>query len=97
MHMDCEGVNGVEGKSKQALKRARAKARKAAAAAMAGENVDANSSPMLSRSQSGASSDASQPLFAHASPHHEVRQLVRLFTMTCSVGTLTIRASAKCT
>ena len=62
----------MEGKSKQALKRARAKARKAAVAAAIGSS---NGSPMLSRSQSGASSDSSQPYIARAAPAHEVRSL----------------------
>ncbi len=67
----CEGTtNGVEGKSKQALKRARAKARKAATA-----EGSVNGSPMLSRSQSGASSDSSQPFVARAPPLQEVSSL----------------------
>lgn len=64
-----EGTNGVDVKSKQAQKRARAKARKAA---KAGENEDTNGYPMLSRSQSNASSDASQPFIPRSSPIREV-------------------------
>ncbi|BDA47764.1 DnaJ homolog subfamily C member 7 [Coccomyxa sp. Obi] len=62
------GTNGLDVKSKQAQKRARAKARKAA---KAGENEDTNGSPMLSRSQSNASSDASQPFIPRSSPVRE--------------------------
>ena len=64
----------MEGKSKQALKRARAKARKAAVAAEAGVN-GSNGSPMLSRSHSSASSDSSQPFIARAAPAYEVHSL----------------------
>lgn len=59
-------------KSKQAQKRARAKARKAA---KVGENEDTNGSPMLGRSHSNASSDASQPFIPRSSPVREVGPL----------------------